>query len=418
MNAKIFVGFVLLTAVMAPLLTFAATSGPTPIPNPPNFQLSTNVLTLCKGMVNQLPITVTSPPGSVRMDGVQLAIISKYVYAFGNGTVSGITNVSANSSSMVQLPIFVSLNASSLISAGVGINYEYDSLYSDSETRNISFGTQSCPSALQVSIIPSTLTSGRIDNVTLVLSNKGNNTLNYVSIRSTLPSQDGTFLGIQPVGVGVIGPMTSVNLTQRVFVFKNATQSFPVNMTINLFKGTSPEQISYTPIVLSAGIINITPSSTTLSPTVPAPGSIFSISFILTDVGTAGATAVTATPMPPAGFSTYGSNTVFVGDMATDSQTPVTLTLTTASATEAGSYVVPVRINYLNSLRQNLSTVVNVPVTLGSGFGTANSIGTYPKRTTGGSGGLLPAILVIIIIVLGYLLYKEKRKAHPRPHAK
>ncbi|MDE1832891.1 MAG: hypothetical protein KGH58_00555 [Candidatus Micrarchaeota archaeon] len=417
MNSNTMLLMALLTATLAPLLAFAGTSGPTPIPNPPNFQLSTNVLTLCKGQVNQLPITVTSPPGSAQMQGVLLGINSKNIYSFGNGTTSGTINVSANSSRTIILPIFVSLNASSLISTGVSINYDFDQLYSDSEVRNISFGTETCPSALKVGILPGVLTSGKIQNVTLMLSNAGNTTLNYISIKSAMPSSDGTFLGIQPVGVGAIGPMGSLNLTQSVFVFKNATQSFPINMTINLYNGIVPEQISYNPTVLSTGIINITPSSTTLSPTTPTPGGIFSISFVLTDVGTAGASAVTATPLPPSGFSAYGSNTVFVGDMATDSQTPVTLTLTSGAGTKAGAYVIPVRVNYLNSLRQNLSTVIDVPVTLGTGFASANAIGasTYARHSTGGSGIIL-LLLVVIIMVLGFLLYREKKKT--RQHKK
>ena len=48
----------LMVAVAA--VAFAATSGPSPIPNPPSFQVGTTALTLCKGVVNYVPITVTN----------------------------------------------------------------------------------------------------------------------------------------------------------------------------------------------------------------------------------------------------------------------------------------------------------------------------------------------------------------------
>jgi hypothetical protein len=150
-------------------------------------------------------------------------------------------------------------------------------------------------------------------------------------------------------------------------------------------------------VLLSSGIINITPSSTTLSPSIPTVGSIFSVSLILTDIGTAGASAVTVTPLPPAGISSYGSNSVFVGDMSVDNQVPVTMTLRSNTSLKAGKYTLPVRINYLNNLRENLSTTILVPITIASGvaFNTTRTGG--PGRTTG--GGIVSTVIDVIIVL-------------------
>ena len=164
------------------------------------------------------------------------------------------------------------------------------------------------------------------------------------------------------------------------------------------------------------GIINITPSGITLSPTTPTVGSIFSVSFILTDVGTAGASAVTVTPLPPIGIAPYGSNSVFVGDMSVDTQTPVTVTFRASASATSGTYKIPVMVSYLNSLRENQSTTINVPVAMESSttsnmlrVGSSGSV-VYSSRA-GVTRFLLPAVLVIVIIVLAFLYIRERRRA-------
>lgn len=404
-----------LFSVLVPTLVFAGTTGPSPIPNPPGFQISTTTLTLCKGTVNTVPIRVTNPgQGGATMEDVQLSIQgSKNVYSTGNGTLSAV-NITGNSSKIIDLPVFVSLNTSSLISAGIAINYQYSTFYTDSETRNISFGIETCPSTLVVGVSPAILISDRIENVTFDLTNNGTAPLTYISMHASVPSADGTFLGIQPIEVSSIAAKSTKHVNESVFIYKNATQSFPINLTISYYNGTQLEQVSDNPIVLSSGIINITAASITLSPAAPTAGSIFSVSFVLTDIGTSGASAVTATPETTTGFTPYGSNSVFVGDMAVDSQTPVTLTLTTGSSLKSGNYTIPVKISYLNALRENLSTTldVRVPVTAAASTFNALASGTTRYHRSSGSGFelLIIAVIVIIIIVLVFLYYRSKRR--------
>jgi hypothetical protein len=408
------IALLLLFAALAPTLVFAGTSGPSPIPPPPTFQVSTNVLTLCKGMINSVPIQIKSTPGAAVMEDVQLSLQnSRYVYTVGNGTTSSV-NVTANVTRTVPLMVFASLNSTPLISAGLAINYQYSTLYSDSEVRNISFGVQTCPSTLQITATPGVLTSGKIQNVTLNFTNNGNVALNYISIHASLPSIDGTFLGAQPIQISTIAPKKSVNIQQSVFVYNNATQSFPINMSVSLYNGTQLEQLSVNPIVLSSGIINISSSSTTLSPATPAAGSIFSISFVLTDTGTAKASAVTATALSSNGLYSYGSNSVFVGDMQVDSQTPVTLTLTSRSTVKSGNYIVPVRVNYLNNLRQNLSTTMYIPVPI-TGATAFNSLASVRSQYAGAKGGGVVILLILIIAVIVFLvLYLRERGLHKK----
>jgi hypothetical protein len=193
-------------------------------------------------------------------------------------------------------------------------------------------------------------------------------------------------------------------VTERVFVFRNASQSFPLNVSVDMYEGTSPVQLLETVPLLSMGIINITPSSITLSPQVPAPGSIFSVSMILTNIGTTSAAAVTATPLPPTGISSYGSNSVFVGDMSVDTQVPVTMTMQSNASLSSGSYSMPVRINYLNNLRENMSAVITVPLTIRAVI-ASNS--TRPGAN--GRGGESPVVLLLLGIAVVAAFYAWKK---------
>ena len=393
-----------------PAVALAGTSGPSPVPAPPSFQVSTSTLTLCRGVVNNVPLRVYNP-GSQPMTSLQLGIVaSRNIYTIGNGTVNQAT-VPAGNTIIANLPIFVSLNTSELVSVGISVNYNYLTLYSDSEIRNVSFGVETCPSPLNVQT-GSVVTSGKIENLTLNLTNTGNITLGAVSVQISLPPQDAAILTQQPTHVGTLTPGRSAQVTNRVFIYRNASQSFPLNVSVMLYNGTSPVQILDTVPLLSVGIINITPSSITLSPQAPTVGGIFSVSLILTDIGTVGASAVSVTPLPPQGITAYGSPSVFVGDLAVDTQVPVTLTLQSGGSLKAGAYTIPVRINYRNNLRENISTIINVPITLGYGF-SSNSTGA---RSGSGSvmvktGSSLLTLLTIIIIVALAIVAYVKRKA-------
>ena len=396
----------LLLVAIAPAVALATTSGPAPIPPAPAFQISAATLTLCRGVVNTVPIVVSNP-GSQPMTSLQLGLVSsRNIYVIGNGTVNQ-ANVPNNGMTTVDLPVFVSLNTSSLVSVGISVSYNYYTLYSDSEIRNISFGVETCPSPLSIQTNP-VVTSGRIGNITLNLTNVGKTALNAILLQVSLPSQAAAILSHQPIQVGTMEPGATAQVKERVFIFRNASQTFPLNVSVYMYNGTSPVELLDTIPLLSSGVINITSSSVTVSPARPTVGSIFSVSLILTDIGTAGASAVTATPVPPSGIAAYGSSSVFVGDMEVDTQVPVTMTLRANASLKSGSYTVPVRINYLNNFRENISTTILVPVTLGAAL-PSNFTKTGAYGRSGGSGfPLLPAVAVVLAIALA--LWYANRK--------
>lgn len=438
---KIHIAIALVLMALPSTAAFAGLNGPTPIPNPPNFFITSSLASVCKGQINNIPITVLNAGGSstvgaanisgATMFNVELSVTNaKSVFAIKNSTISaGAINVTHTNT--VNVPVFVSANASTIVPMEFNINYYFYSIYSDSESRNLTFGTKVCPQPLSVAITPGSVSAGVIDNVTLNFTNSGKTPLNSINAYVSLPTADASWLGTLPVSVPSVPAGQSVLIPARMYVYRNASQSFYANITSTFYNGTSLGQYTVSQSLLSSGAISLTPSSFTISPTTPMPGSTFSISFVLTNIGTSTAGAVTVSPEALSGFSAFGgTNSVFVGDISADSQIPVTVTLVAGNTTKAGSYNIPLKVNYLNGLRQNESVQVSVPVSIGrSAFGFNSVAGangqftvsrngtTYTYRSGTSSGGyVIVIILVIAVVALGtlYVLERKKRRKPSR----
>ncbi|MCL4389104.1 MAG: hypothetical protein M1528_00170 [Candidatus Marsarchaeota archaeon] len=425
---------VLIAALALSGIAVAGTSGPSPIPNPPTFSITTNSLVFCRGETNYVPITVTDggPAGpsypsigvsnltGTAMTQVELSVSpGKGILPESVGTVY-IGVVHANNSSTTDIPLFVSSNASLITSIGIQIQYAYDALYTDSETRNLTFEVVSCGSPLAVSVNPKTVTSGEIQNLSINFTNSGNTTLSNLYVHYGVPGVDGAVVGSTQAELGDLKPQSTDRLNVSIFVSRNASiESFPLNLTATFYKGDNLEQISNSTSLIPIGSIDLLSSGLTLSPTVVSQGGIVSISFVLTDIGTSGASAVSVGAVVPNGFSSFSSNPVYVGDISADSQAPVTISLVAANTLKPGSYKIPLKISYLNSLRQNITTtsMVNVTVSSGSSYRAVASGAPVAGRE---SSGLLPltVLLALALVCVSYLFLKERRKGRRHREAK
>ncbi len=402
-------------------------------PIPPNFHISSSPMDLCRGQINYIPVTVTnvgiSPLFNIggyslngpTMQNIQLSIAaSKSGYSFGNGTVSA-QDLNATNSTEVMLPFFLDANASSVISLGVAINYYFDIFYSDSETRNLTFATQTCGSPLSISVSPLALTTATRQNLSFNFTNNGAYQISNISMKVSASGGDLAWLdGSAPIEIASLAPHTSLIINKSVFVSFNASQFFPLNVSANFYNGTKLGQVYNNIMLLSSGVINLTPSSMTISPVAVSPGGIFSVSFVLTNFGTESATTATVTASQPEGISPFGSNSVFVGTISQGGQVPVTLSFTVSNHTAPGEYEIPIKVDYLNSLRSSLSTEVNnvsINVIGSQQFNSSSHNSSSPviirrSAAAGGStsGGILVPVLAITTIVFFVLYIMERRK--------
>ena len=402
---------ILIISALLPL-AFAAT-GTNSNPTPPVFYVNTTMLTLCRGITNNIPITIVNPSVNRNDTGVfgdmedaQMSIGSvKGLYS----TIVQVGTINANSTHTTNLPVFVSANASGFISLPITINFYYFAdEYTDSATQNLTFSTETCPQPLSLSVSPDVLTAGETQNLTVNFTNNGATTLNSIIAQIKFPGQFVAWLSNQQINVNSIAPGQTVQRDARIFVSYNATDEFEANMTAYYYNGSSLVQISQPVEMLASGLISLNTSGVTVSPTLPSSGSIFSISFTLTNTGTSAASSATATVVPTNGFTSFESNSTFIGSISADSQTPVTLTLEAGNRTK-GTYHIPIKISYLNTVREPVNETIIVPVTVGAAVYNASSFVVRRQSSSGGSGIIL-IILVVIIIALGYLLYRERKK--------
>ena len=419
---KLLALFAIVTALVG-VTSFATTSGPTPIPPAPSFQISTTATVLCRGVTNNVPITITNLGNSYKpvMESVQVSMSGSGLYDVGPSI--DVSNIVKNLT--LSIPVFVSVGApEALTVVQVPITYNYLTYYSDSETRTLTFEVESCPTQLVMNVSPSVFVTGLVNNVTFSFTNTGSTALQNISTTLQASSKDMAeeiqFLGVQPIRIPLLPPGNTISIDQTLY--ENVSRTFTINMTATLFNGTNPEEILEGFTVFSEGTINMVPSSITVSPSNVTAGSIFSTSFVVTDTGTVGASGATATALVPKGFRAYGSNSEYLGDIQTDTQTPISLTLIANSTVKSGDYVIPIVLAYQNNLKDNLNTTIDVPVTvIGSGGTvtsggrtfTSNSLpnGTYARRGGGGSV-LIEAVLVIAVLALAYLYLKERKKTH------
>ena len=420
MRNIVYLAFILSVVVQ---MTFASSlSGPAPIPPPPNFYITSAVTTVCRGQINEIPISVTNKANvkpvyntnvsfigqNPTMQDVSVGFVNTHgVYPYGNGTVV-FGAINPNTTATRDVPVFVSGNASDFLFSEIGIGYYYDSdTYSDSEIRNITFTTKTCATPLSVNVSPQVLTSGVIQNITVNLTNSGSSVLNNISLRISLPTQDGAVLSKQPVQIPAINPDSKMKINEEVYVAGNESdQSVPLNLSLIFYNGSRVNQIYDNLAVLSSGLIAISPSEFAASPTNPSPNGIFSVSFVLTNTGTASASSLEATPIPPRGFSNFGTNTVFVGSITPGGQTPVTVSLFASNSVKPGTYVIPIRLNYMNNLRQNMTIWANTSVSVA--YSAANYT-QFVHAHTGGGGGLFTLVLLALVVILAIMYYRQRK---------
>jgi uncharacterized membrane protein len=416
--------------VMFPIVFAAGLSGTAPIPTPPGFQITSSLTTLCKGSVNYIPVKVTNTGalGNPTMQSVILTLSSTRGLTPFGATSAQIANITSSNSNTVRMSVLVSPNASSVISTGVNIGYYFYQLYSDSETRNLTFSTVVCPTPLAIQVYPRIITKTGAQNLTFNLTNNGKTNLSTVSVGVSISGRQGiALLGNQPQPVMSLRPNQTANVKQQIYVsLQNISQMIPVNVSVNFYNGSNLNQIFQSTFLLFGGIINMTPTSITTTPAMITSGSTFSISFVLTNTGTSAASSVTATAIAPSGFTHYGTTPTFVGSVAADSQTPVTLSLITGANVTSGTYNIPVKITYLDELRNSLTSWVNVSVSVhGSGATpsmNANGATVAPAginasrypRYQSGSGFLGTALIVIVVVVAAALAFLFMRRRNKR----
>ncbi len=332
--------------------------------------------------------------------------------------VGKIQFVAADSAVMTSVDIFVpQSSAGQPLSLSLGMSF-YDS-YGNPRIVATSVGLFVQSSAISLSpltigVAPRALLAGQLNNMTIEVVNTGSQALNNLSVSFSSSSTGLTWISPTLLQLTLLTPGQNVSAPASVYVNAAAPDSSTLQLNIKYFDtNNNLNQETRNFGLLTKGVVDLLLQDASTIPQQPSVGQIFSITGTITNIGTTAANGLEVTPQLGEGFTIFGSQSVFVGDVAVNTPTTFTVTLSASAPVGPGSYMIPLRLTYLDNLRETISSVVTVPVsivaasnstTTGSGGGTSGQ-----GRASGGSFGLvIPAIVGVIALVAGFLVARRR----------
>ena len=224
--------------------------------------------------------------------------------------------------------------------------------------------------------------------------------------------------------VPVINGGGRVNLPITLFMQSSSSAVSTLDISLTYVLDNQQVTASRSISFLNPGNVNMSVVSTVISPSVPMPGEIFSITSTVQNTGSQEAVATSVTPEPPSGIVVLGENNTFLGNIPVDTPTALTVSFTVLPNAKPGEYTIPVLVSYLNNLNQKENETFYYSVRIGSsgqisgstGSGAYNagnfSTGTagYHRKTDAGSGDSIAIIVVVAVVAIGaYYVYRRKK---------
>lgn len=346
-----------------------------------------------------------------------------------------ISSLAPNQTKSVNFSIYVAPSQAGNSQAGssvvLDLNTHYIDPYDYNTTLNSNLGLfASVPSqsAVLVSVPNQTLTSGKIINTNLTITNQESDPLTNVSVVIT-PQSPLNIIGSDNLNtISRIAPGSTASLPISLYVQSSTSAVATLDIALTYVLDNQQQSITRSISFLNPGYVNATLVSTTISPTSPTIGGIFSITSTMDNIGSQSATAASVTPKPPSGIKTLGQNTSFLGSVPIDTPTAFTVSFTVSKSLKAGTYTIPVVFSYLNNLDQPQSETFYYNVSIGTSAFSSNTVppgvmaynGTsgYRYYRSSGSGYIYVVVGVIIVIAAACGIYLYMRRRGKKAHAK
>lgn len=251
------------------------------------------------------------------------------------------------------------------------------------------------------------LFSGEVNTANIIITNGADSAMTNLSVSLT-PSSSLSIIGSDGyVPIQRINPHSSATIPLQLYPSASGTVA-SLGVSLSYSGGNITRTISF----LTPGYINLSEVSSTVLPAAPQKGEIFTITSTLDNLGSETAYAVTVTPEPPKGINIVGQNSSFIGDVASDTPTSVTLSFTAVQSLNPGTYSIPVKLSYVNNINQRLNQTLYYSVDIAQGSvqnRTLPQSGTA-VRTQGGEGLFVAFVIVVIILIAVYLYIRNQGK--------
>ncbi len=317
----------------------------------------------------------------------------------------------------LNVPVFVGGTSGQPITLNIQSTYLNSYGYNTTAIDNVGFYTVTTnQNDVLLSISNQTLLSGIINNATLIIKNKGTYPVENMSIILSAGTDVNLINSTNVINIPYIAPGKIVSIPIYVYVESSTNNVGSLDAQLNYIQNGQSESYLTTLNFLTPGYINLGIVSTTLLPSAPVSGSLFTLTSTFNNYGSQAATAVSFTPKPPKGISIFGSATTFGGTIQPGSPTAFSLSFMVNSTTKPGAYKIPVYITYMNNLNTNINTTIYYIINVTAPISDSNISGNYIRTkynstaTSQGNGDILYAIVIVIIAIFTYIVYKKRFK--------
>jgi hypothetical protein len=338
-------------------------------PSSPNIALEVTPNTLTMLNVNTIVLKITNL-GSAGVTDISLQTsVNTPLILLGSDGKFNVKKLGPREESSIMLSLYVSETAAPSAQFSVTLSYIDDSNQLRTETRVLTLfitaRSQELLSPIDVRLSPSELKSGMINNVTITLRNRGTSPLRAVSVSMT-SSASATWLEEGLVQVGDLTPGQETRLVNSLFIPSDSPTSIAIPLTITYYGQDNIQKTENRQVgALVRGVITFELVSYTILPERPAPGQPFSVTIVLVNTGTVKAASTSVTLTPDRQFRSFGQSRTFLGDVAVNTPTSVTFSLTLGNATQPGIVRLPLTITYRDNLGANHSAELTVPIPVG-----------------------------------------------------
>ncbi|MGD0330664.1 MAG: hypothetical protein ABSB40_09510 [Nitrososphaeria archaeon] len=385
----------------------------------PILKLTSSTSNLAPGSTTPVTFTLEND-GQTVVGNISLELSAQSpITLLNTDGVFNIGTLNPNQNQEISVSVYVPIGATNAASISFTFSYLNPSGIAGSDSGYLSFllSTTSTISPIVLNVKPTALVAGKVDNMTITLSNGGTTQINSVSMTFAFAGSSITWLQPALFQIAELAPGQSVNITGEAYASTSATASTQFTISTNYYDSNGVlNQIVRNFGILAQGLVDMEVVSSTILPTAPTVGSIFSATVTINNVGTISAASVTATPQLPQGLRIFGSTSVFIGTMPTDSPTTFTISVETTNTTKPGRYVLPVTLTYFDNLRNSLSTKITLNVDIVNQTSTVTFTRTPGTTSTGIGLFSITLLIVIAVVILGvgyYLVRKRKRKEEP-----
>jgi len=270
--------------------------------------------------------------------------------------------------------------------------------YFFSDTLQIPVKPSSPAFLLSIDLKPREIVGGKSNEVYIDLVNTGNYTLSDIELTLT-PDVSLKIFGSTTLYVETLNSKERKRFETEIYV-PSATTVTTATLTATskyvdsnlLITRSRSQQLS----VLLRGLIEVSLTDLAVIPSAPVPGSPFSITMTVTNVGTTAAYAASAIPVSEGlPLRTFGPRSVFIGNIEANLPTTFTLNMRLGNTT-AKEITLPVVLIYMDNLRSLHNVTFSVPIEIGV------PTGSLPRPGQSGFEilGIPLSIFVIVIAVV------------------